>query len=69
MSSVTDRSRQARKVIFSQGILQLNHSPIFTIPGVVACTCNPATLKAQLRNGLGSLPVRGNSPSIGGWIV
>ena len=32
----------------------------------VACTCNPATLDAEFRNGLGSIPVRGNSPSIGG---
>ena len=37
--------------------------------GVVACTCNPATLEAEFRNGVGSLPVGGNSPSIGGWIV
>ena len=38
-------------------------------PGVVACTCNPATLEAEFRNGVGSVPVGGNSPSIGGWIV
>ena len=38
-------------------------------PGVVACTCNPATLEAEFRNGVGSIPVGGNSPSIGGWIV
>ena len=36
--------------------------------GVVACTCNPATLEAEFRNGVGSIPVGGNSPSIGGWI-
>ena len=36
---------------------------------VVACTCNPATLEAEFRNGVGSIPVGGNSPSIGGWIV
>ena len=38
-------------------------------PGVVACTCNPATLEAEFRNGVGSIPVGGNSSSIGGWIV
>ena len=27
--------------------------------GVVACTCNPATLEAVLRNGVGSIPVEG----------
>ena len=34
-------------------------------PGVVACTCNPATLEAEFRNGVGSIPVGGKSPSIG----
>ena len=38
-------------------------------PGLVACTCNPATLEAEFRNGEGSIRVRGNSASIGGWIV
>ena len=32
-------------------------------------TCNKATLKAKFRNGVGSIPVGGNSPSVGGWIV
>ena len=36
---------------------------------LVTCTCNPATLKAEFPNGVGSMPVGGNSPSIGGWIV
>ena len=40
-----------------------------SMSGVVACTCNPATLEAEFRNGVGSIPVGGNSPSIGGWIV
>ena len=39
------------------------------MPGVVACTCNPATVEAEFRNGVGSIPVGGNSPSIGRWIV
>ena len=39
------------------------------LPGVVACTCNPATLEAEFQNGVGSIPVGINSPSIGGWIV
>ena len=41
----------------------------FLTPGVVLCTCNPATLEAKFRNGVGSILVGGNSPSIGGWIV
>ena len=36
------------------------------MPGVVACTCNPATLEAEFRNGVSLIPVGGNSPSIGG---
>ena len=36
---------------------------------VVACTCNSATLEAEFWNAVGSIPVGGNSPSIGGWIV
>ena len=51
--------------------LHANHAGAFVglLPGVVACTCNPATLEAEFRNGVGSIPVGGNSPSIGGWIV
>ena len=30
---------------------------------------NPATLEAKFRDGVGSVPVGGNSPSIGGWIL
>ena len=44
-------------------------TPNTLMPGVVACTCNPATLEAKFRNSVGSIPVGGNSPSIGGWIV
>ena len=36
---------------------------------LVACTCNPATLESEFRNGVGSIPVGGNSPSVVGWIV
>ena len=39
-----------------------------SIPGVVVCTCNPATLEVDFRNGVGSIPVGGNSLT-GGWIV
>ena len=39
------------------------------MPNVVACTSNPATLKAEFRNGLGSIPFEGNSLSIGECIV
>ena len=42
---------------------------VAAMPGVVACTCNPAALEAEFRNGVGSIPVGGNSPSLGGWIV
>ena len=38
-------------------------------PGVVAYTCNPATLEVKFWNSVGSVPVRNNSPSICGWIV
>ena len=34
-----------------------------------ACIYNPTTLEAEFWNGVGSIPVGGNSPSIGGWIV
>ena len=29
--------------------------------GVVSCTCNPVNLEAEFRNGVGSIPVGGNS--------
>ena len=35
----------------------------------MACTCNLANLLAGLENGVGSIPVWGNSSSIGRWIV
>ena len=38
----------------------------FFKPGVVACTCNPATLEADFRNGVGSIPVVGNGFSVSG---
>ena len=31
--------------------------------------CNRGTLETEFGNGVGSIPVGGNSPSIGGWIV
>ena len=39
------------------------------IMGVVACTCNLPTLDPEFRNGVGSKPVMGKNPSIGGWIM
>ena len=39
------------------------------MPGVVAYTGNPATLEAEFLNGVSSIPVGGNSPSISGVIV
>ena len=35
----------------------------------VACTCNPATLVAEFRDGVGLVSAGGNNLSIGGWIV
>ena len=32
-------------------------------------SCIPATLEAEFKNGVDSIPVRGNSSSVGGWIV
>ena len=32
-------------------------------------TCNPVTLEAEFRIGVGSIPVEGKCPSIDGWIV
>lgn len=69
MSSVTDRTRKTLKVILSRGILQLNHPSIFTMPGGVACTCDPANLKAKSENEVISITVEGSSPSTGGSIV
>ena len=37
--------------------------------GVVAFTCNPATLKVEYKNSVSSIPVGGNSPSVATWIV
>ena len=39
------------------------------LPGVVVCTCNPGTLETEFRNSVGSIPVGGKIPLIGGWIV
>ena len=38
---------------------------LISLPGVVACTYNPATSETEFRNGVGSIPLGGNSPSIG----
>ena len=35
------------------------------MPDTVACACNPAPLGTKFRNGVGSVPVGGNTPSIG----
>ena len=32
-------------------------SGLYIKPGVVVCTCNPATLETEFRDGLGSIPV------------
>ena len=46
-----------------------SRTPTSVVPGVVACTCNPATLEAKFQNDVCSIPVGGNIPSIGGCIV
>ena len=64
---------------FHQGNFILKYHKIFTdtlakqntgcsckTTGLVAFTCIPATLEAELQNGVSSIPVGGNSPSIGG---
>ena len=35
------------------------------VSGIVACTCNVATLEVEFQNGVDSIPVVGNSLSIG----
>ena len=50
------------------GGLMLGDSVVMML-GVVACMCDPATLEAKFQNGVGLIPVGGNSPSIGGYIV
>ena len=42
---------------------------LFKVNNGVVIRCNPATLEAKFRNGVGSILVGGNSPSIGGWTV
>ena len=37
--------------------------------GVVATTCNLATLETEFRKRKCSIPVGSDSPSIGGWLV
>ena len=49
-------------------VMMLGDSVVMML-GVVACTCDPATLEAEFQNGVGLIPVGGNSPSIGGYIV
>ena len=56
--------------IFLLNLLFISHQGCGKfVSSVVACTCNPATLEAKFWNGVGLIPVGGNSPSIGGWIV
>ena len=43
----------------------LNEVAEALMPGVVACTYNPATTEAEYRNDVGAVPVGGNSPSTG----
>ena len=38
-------------------------------PGVMACTCNAATLEAKFRKGAGSALAEDRSSSIVGWIA
>ena len=36
------------------------------VPGAVACICDTATFNVEFRKGVGSVPVGGNSLSVGG---
>ena len=49
--------------------MQLLNLAVHEVSSVVACTCNPARLAAEFRNGVDSILVMGYSPSVGGKIV
>ena len=55
--------------IFVNFSLKLTYLAIVVYPTIVACICNPATLEAKFWKSVGSMPVKGNSSLIGGWIV
>lgn len=38
-------------------------------PGVVACTCYPATVKIELWKSMESIPAGGNITSVSDWVV
>ena len=62
----------ASKTEISTKLLQYSYFPehnVQVIKPFWSWTCNPATLEAEFRNGVGSITVEGNSPSIGGSIV
>ena len=52
--------------IFTDDLPKQNTGCNCKTTGLVACTCIPATLEAELQNGVSWIPVGGNSPSIGG---
>ena len=54
---------------FQYGFRSSRCSGLLHVLGLVACTCNPASLGAKFQNGVGLRPVGGNSFLIGGWIV
>ena len=56
-------------VLLYYSLLPVEGVTIYTWLGVVASTCNPATFEAEFGNGVSSILVVSNSPSIGGWIV
>ena len=43
--------------------------PAHPVPVVVLQTCNPANLEAEFQNTVGSVPVGGISPLVGGGIM
>ena len=69
ISSLQENSPLQENSSFRQGITMRKCKTKSIQPGVVACTCNPATLEAEFRNGVCLTPVGGNIPAIGGWIV
>ena len=60
---VTYRRFSVYTSIYLVLLLGHHHNRIVSrVKGVVACTCNPATLEAKFQNGVGSILVGGNSP-------
>ena len=63
-------NEKGKKKQYNELILQVEHGTFTSLviePGVVACTCNPATLQAEFWNSVGSIPV-GGKQSFDWWV-